>query len=99
LGIDEAHANTLEIVNGKLTGRVLGDIVNGDAKARFVLQTCKRLGIDPSQAIALGDGSNDLPMMAVVGLSGAFRAKPVVRAGATIALDHVGLDGVLRLFT
>ena len=55
LGIDEAHANTLEIVNGKLTGRVLGDIVNGDAKARFVLQTCKRLGIDPSQAIALGD--------------------------------------------
>lgn len=99
LGIDEAHANTLEIVNGKLTGRVLGDIVNGDAKARHVLHTCKRLGIDPSQAIALGDGSNDLPMMAVVGLSGAFRAKPVVRAGATIALDHVGLDGVLRLFS
>jgi len=99
LGIDEAHANTLEIVNGKLTGRVLGEIVNGDAKARFVLQACKRLGIDPSQAIALGDGSNDLPMMAAVGLSGAFRAKPVVRAGATIALDYVGLDGVLNLFS
>ncbi|MGI4983279.1 MAG: phosphoserine phosphatase SerB [Janthinobacterium lividum] len=98
LGIEEAHANTLEIVNGKLTGRVLGDIVDGDAKARHLLAACKTLGIDGRHAIAMGDGSNDLPMMRSAGLSVAFRAKPVVRAGATVAFDHVGLDGLLRLF-
>ncbi|MCY0388058.1 phosphoserine phosphatase SerB [Robbsia sp. Bb-Pol-6] len=98
LGIEEAHANTLEIVGGKLTGRVLGEIVDGEVKARHVLTACKALGIDGRQAIAMGDGSNDLPMMRVAGLSVAFRAKPVVRAGASVAFDHVGLDGLLRLF-
>jgi len=98
LGLDFACANTLEIVDGKLTGKVTGEIVNASVKARTVRETCAKLGIAPSQAIALGDGSNDLEMMAAVGLSVAFRAKPVVRAAANVALNYVGLDGLLRLF-
>jgi phosphoserine phosphatase len=98
LGLDFAHANTLEIVDGKLTGKVVGEIVNASVKARTVRETCAKLGIDPSQAIVMGDGSNDLEMMAVAGLSVAFRAKPVVRAAADVAFNYVGLDGLLRLF-
>ena len=98
LGLDFTRANTLEIVDGKLTGRVLGEIVNGDMKARTLVQTCASLGIEPSRAIALGDGSNDLKMMAAAGWSVAFRAKPVVREQAACAFNHVGLDGLLRLF-
>ncbi len=98
LGLDETHANTLEIVDGKLTGNVRGEIVDGSVKARCVVDACRRLGFDRSRAIAMGDGSNDLPMMATAGLSLAFRAKPVVRAGATMAFDHVGLDGLVKLF-
>jgi phosphoserine phosphatase len=98
LGIDRTRANTLEVVNGKLTGRVLGDIVNAEAKRDILLDTCADLGVAPENAIAIGDGSNDLQMMSVAGISVAFRAKPVVRAAATVAFNHVGLDGVLRLF-
>ncbi|CBW74900.1 Phosphoserine phosphatase (EC 3.1.3.3) [Mycetohabitans rhizoxinica HKI 454] len=98
LRLDFTRANTLEIVDGKLTGRVVGEIVNGDVKARTLLDTCAQLGIEPSRAIALGDGSNDVPMMAAAGWSVAFRAKPLVRERASCALDHVGLDGLLRLF-
>lgn len=98
LGLDFACANTLEIVDGKLTGKVTGEIVNASVKARTVRETCARIGIPTSRAIALGDGSNDLEMMAEVGLSVAFRAKPVVRAAASVAFNHVGLDGLLRLF-
>ncbi|PLZ03675.1 phosphoserine phosphatase SerB [Burkholderia sp. WAC0059] len=98
LGLDYAHANTLEIVDGKLTGRVSGEIVDADVKARTLVETCARLGIEPSRAIALGDGSNDLKMMARAGLSVAFRAKPVVREAASVSFDFVGLDGLLRLF-
>lgn len=98
LGLDFAYANTLEIVDGKLTGKVTGEIVNASVKARTLRETCAKLGIKPSQAIAMGDGSNDLAMMAEAGLSVAFRAKPVVRAAATVAFNHVGLDGLLRLF-
>jgi phosphoserine phosphatase len=97
LGLDYAHANTLEIVDGKLTGKVLGEIVNADVKARTVVDTCAALGIAPTRAIAMGDGSNDLKMMAAAGLSVAFRAKPVVREAASVAFNHVGLDGLLRL--
>jgi phosphoserine phosphatase len=98
LGLDFTRANTLEIVDGKLTGNVTGEIVNAAVKARTVRETCAKLGIPTSQAIALGDGSNDLEMMDEAGLSVAFRAKPVVRAAADVAFNYVGLDGLLRLF-
>ncbi|CAN7356072.1 phosphoserine phosphatase SerB [Trinickia sp. LjRoot230] len=97
LQLDFTRANTLDIVDGKLTGCVLGEIVNASVKARTVRETCAALGIAPAQAIVLGDGSNDLEMMAEAGLSVAFRAKPVVRAAADVAFNHVGLDGLLRL--
>ncbi|SAK94586.1 phosphoserine phosphatase [Caballeronia pedi] len=98
LGLDYARANTLEIVDGKLTGKVVGDIVNAEEKARTLVETCAKIGIDPKRAIAMGDGSNDLKMMAEAGLSVAFRAKPVVRQSASVAFNFVGLDGLLRLF-
>jgi phosphoserine phosphatase len=98
LGLDFTRANTLEIIDGKLTGRVTGEIVNAEVKARTLRETCAKLGIDPKRAIAMGDGSNDLKMMAEAGLSVAFRAKPVVREAATLALNFVGLDGLLKLF-
>lgn len=98
LGLDYSRANTLEIVDGKLTGAVLGEIIDAEAKARFVQETCTALGIPATRAIALGDGSNDLKMMALAGLSVAYHAKPVVRAAASVAFNHVGLDGLPRLF-
>ncbi|MCG7403740.1 MULTISPECIES: phosphoserine phosphatase SerB [Caballeronia] len=98
LGLDYTRANTLEIVDGKLTGKVVGEIVNADVKARTLIETCAQIGIDPKRAIAMGDGSNDLKMMAEAGLSVAFRAKPVVRQSASLAFNFVGLDGLLRLF-
>lgn len=98
LGLDFTRANTLEIIDGKLTGRVLGEIVNADVKARTLREACDKLGIEPIRAIAMGDGSNDLKMMAAAGLSVAFRAKPVVREAASVAFNHVGLDGLLQLF-
>lgn len=97
LQLDYTRANTLEIVDGKLTGRVVGEIVNADVKARTVQETCAAIGARPDQAIVMGDGSNDLKMMALAGLSVAFRAKPVVRAQAGVAFNHVGLDGLLTL--
>ncbi|CAB3750453.1 phosphoserine phosphatase SerB [Paraburkholderia humisilvae] len=99
LALDFTRANTLEIVDGKLTGRVLGEIVNADVKARTLRDACAKLGIEPRRAIALGDGSNDLKMMELAGLSVAFRAKPVVREAANVAFNFVGLDGLLRLFS
>ncbi|MGF6609804.1 phosphoserine phosphatase [Paraburkholderia sp. WSM4175] len=97
LGLDFTRANTLEIIDGKLTGNVMGEIVNADVKARMLRETCATLGIEPSRAIAIGDGSNDLKMMAEAGLSVAFRAKPVVREAASVSFNFVGLDGLLRL--
>ena len=98
LGLDFTNANTLEIIDGKLTGKVIGEIVNADVKARTLRETCAKIGIDPQRAIAMGDGSNDLKMMAEAGLSVAFRAKPVVREAASVAFNFVGLDGLLRLY-
>ncbi|SAL73948.1 phosphoserine phosphatase [Caballeronia choica] len=98
LGLDFTNANTLEIIDGKLTGKVIGEIVNADVKARTLRETCAKIGIDPQRAIAMGDGSNDLKMMAEAGVSVAFRAKPVVREAASVAFDFVGLDGLLRVF-
>jgi len=98
LGLDYTHSNLLEIVDGKLTGRVAGGIVDADEKKNTVERVCAELGVSPKQAIVMGDGANDLKMMAVAGVSIAYHAKPVVRAQATYALNHAGLDGVLNLF-
>jgi phosphoserine phosphatase len=98
-GLDYVRANSLEIVDEKLTGRVLGDIVDTQAKADFLNQQRDMLGLKRSQVIAIGDGANDLKMMAVAGASIAYHAKPVVQAQAAFALNHSGLDGVINLFT
>ncbi len=97
LGLDYIHANVLEIDGGKLTGRVVGGIVDAEEKKRTVERVCAQMGIGPQQAIVMGDGANDLRMMAVAGLSVAFRAKPVVRAQAGVALNFSGLDGILAI--
>ena len=97
LKLDYTHANELEIVDGKLTGKVLGAIVDADAKQQTVERVCAELGISPSQAIVMGDGANDLKMMSIAGMSVAFRAKPVVREQASVALNFAGLDGILPL--
>lgn len=97
LGLDYAHANVLEINHGKLTGRVVGGIVDAEEKMRTVERVCAQMGIDPEQAIVMGDGANDLKMMGIAGLSVAFRAKPVVRAQAGVALNFSGLDGLLAV--
>lgn len=98
LGLDYAVSNTLEIIDGKLTGRVLGDIVDAQMKADELIKLRDRLGLSVSQTIAIGDGANDLKMMAAAGIGVAYHAKPVVQAQATYALNHVGLDGVIHLF-
>jgi len=98
LGLDYTHSNLLEIESGRLTGRVVGGIVDADEKKNTVERVCKELGVSPRQAIVMGDGANDLKMMGVSGLSVAFRAKPVVRAQANVALNFTGLDGILPLF-
>jgi len=97
LALDYTHANLLEAEDGKLTGRVVGGIVDAGEKMRTVQRTCAGLGIDTKQAIVMGDGANDLDMMGIAGLSVAFRAKPVVRAQADIALNFTGLDGLLTV--
>jgi phosphoserine phosphatase len=98
LAMDEAHANTLEIEGGLLTGRVLGDIVDGEAKRQHLLSLCARLGCSGAQAIAVGDGANDLPMMGEAGVSVAYHAKPKVREQAKVAITEGGLDRLLELF-
>jgi phosphoserine phosphatase len=98
LDLDYTHSNVLEVADGKLTGRVVGGIVDADEKKRTVERVCIELGVSPKQAIVMGDGANDLRMMGIAGMSVAFRAKPVVRAQADVALNFVGLDGILALF-
>jgi phosphoserine phosphatase len=98
LGLDHAHANTLEIIDGKLTGKVLGDILDAQAKANWLLRMRGELELRPEQVIAMGDGANDLKMMAQAGTSIAYHAKPIVRTQATFAFNFVGLDGLVNLF-
>jgi phosphoserine phosphatase len=98
LGLDDTLSNVLEIDNGKLSGRVLGTVVDADAKAAKFKLMAQRLGATREQTVAIGDGANDLKMMAEAGTSIAYRAKPVVRAKATHALNYAGLDGILNLF-
>jgi phosphoserine phosphatase len=97
LGFDYSHANVLEVANGRLTGKVLGGIVDADEKKRTVERVCAELGVSTKRAIVVGDGANDLKMMSLAGLSVAYRAKPVVRAQADVALNFSGLDGILAV--
>ena len=97
LGLDFAHANTLEIIDGKLTGKVLGNIVDAQAKADWLLHTRDELALGSKQVIAMGDGANDLKMMTQASVSIAYHAKPVVRSQATFAFNFVGLDGLITL--
>ncbi len=102
LGIDYARSNVLEIIDGKLTGRMVdqpwGDIVDGAEKRRTLLEVCDQLKISPNQAIAVGDGANDLPMLGEAGLSIAYHAKPAVRKLAMVAVIEGGMDRLLALF-
>ncbi len=98
LGLDYGISNAIEIERGRLTGRVIGDIVDAEGKAAKLRALRDELGIAREAIIAIGDGANDLAMMAEAGVSIAYRAKPVARSKAGYALDYVGLDGVLNLF-
>ena len=94
-GFDYVYANELEIEDGRLTGRCLGDIVDGRRKAELLRLLCQVEGISLSQAVAVGDGANDLPMISIAGLGIAYHAKPKVQAGAKQNLSTIGLDGIL----
>jgi phosphoserine phosphatase len=99
LGLDYAVSNQLEIVDGKLTGGIIGDIVDAQRKADELCQLRDRLGLTAAQTIAIGDGANDLKMMGVAGIGVAYHAKPIVQTQATYALNHSGLDGVMHLLS
>lgn len=94
-GIDYVYANELEIVDGKLTGRYLGDVVDGKRKAELLRLIAQVEKVDIAQTIAVGDGANDLPMLSLAGLGIAFHAKPKVVANARQSINTIGLDGVL----
>ena len=97
LGIDYVYANALEIEQGKVTGRVVGRVVDGQRKAELLREIAASEGVNLEQVIAVGDGANDLPMLSIAGLGIAFRAKPLVRANAKQAISTLGLDGILYL--
>jgi phosphoserine phosphatase len=102
LNINWTRSNVLEVAHGELTGRMVdqawGDICDGEEKRKMLLETCAQMGIQPTQAIAMGDGANDLPMMGVAGLSVAYHAKPKVREQAMVAIEEGGLDRLLKVF-
>lgn len=102
LNIDYTRSNELEILDGRLTGKVSGprggEIVDAEGKAQAVRDACAEIGCATAKAIVIGDGANDVKMMKLAGISVAYRAKPVVRAQATYALDHSSLDAVLNWF-
>jgi phosphoserine phosphatase len=103
LGLDFARANVLGVAGGRLTGSLVpqpwGDIVDGAEKRRMLLGVADRLGISPAQAIAVGDGANDLPMMAAAGLSIAYHPKPAVRAKAMVSIMKGGMEQALAVLT
>jgi phosphoserine phosphatase len=98
MGFDYATSNELEIAGGKITGRVLGDIIDAQAKARHLCRIKQEWGVAKEEVIAVGDGANDILMLAEAGLSVAYHAKPATRARAKVALNACGLDGLLRFF-
>jgi phosphoserine phosphatase len=101
LQLDFTRSNVLEVAHGALTGRLVdqpwGDICDGAEKRRMLLDTCQRIGCTAQQAIAMGDGANDLPMMGAAGLSVAYHAKPRVREQAMVSIDDGGLDRLLEV--
>ncbi len=97
LGIDYVFANTLEIIDGKLSGRAIEPIVNGERKAELLRELAEKEGIRLEQVVAVGDGANDLPMLGIAGLGIAFRAKPLVKAEAKQSISTLGLDAILYL--
>jgi len=103
LGFDFTRSNVLEIADAALTGRMVdqpwGDICDGAEKRKMLLETCAALAISPARSITVGDGANDLPMMAAAGLSVAYHAKPKVREAAMVAIDAGGLDRLLEVVT
>jgi len=99
LGIDHALASSLEIVGDKLTGRIVGDVVDDAAKAAAFARLRQELAGERGLSVAIGDGANDLPMLRLADLSVAYHAKPIVRAETTCAIDHCGMDAVLNLFS
>ena len=102
LGLDAVRANVLEVVDGKVTGRLLTQpgcaLVDSEEKKHSLLKACAQMGISPNQAIAVGDGANDVPMLGAAGLSVAYHAKPVVRAQAHVVINEGGLDQLLNLW-
>jgi phosphoserine phosphatase len=98
-GLDYFTANQLEMQNGQLTGKVLGTIVDAQAKADFLMQKREQLGLSADQVIAIGDGANDLKMMSAAAAGIAYHAKPIVQQQASFALNFSGLDGAIYLFT
>lgn len=97
LGLDFARANDLEVIDGKLTGKVMGQIVDKSVKAQSLLEWAERIGFSQAQTVAVGDGANDLEMMSWAGLSVAFNAKPIVKASADIVLQNSNLEEIADL--
>ena len=97
LGFSYVFANELDVVDGKVTGQVKGEVVDGARKAQLLQEMAEKEGLQLDQVIAVGDGANDLPMLGIAGLGVAFHAKPLVRATAKHAISYMGLDGVLYM--
>lgn len=97
LGIDSYHSNELEVLDGKVTGRVIPPIINGAKKAALLAEIADREGISLEQVVAVGDGANDIPMLNLAGMGIAYRAKPLVRQNADQSISCLGLDGLLYL--
>ena len=95
--MDYVYANQLDVEDGLVTGRVTGEIIDGQRKAELLRQIAEREGLMLQQVIAVGDGANDLPMLSIAGLGIAFRAKPLVKASAKQSISNLGLDGILYL--
>lgn len=98
LGLDFSFANQLEIADGKLTGKVVGEIIGAKGKADILKEIRDHLGLSKEQVIAIGDGANDLPMLTEAGTSVAFHGKPILQGKTTFSINHVGLDAVINFF-
>ena len=99
LGLDHAVASTLDIADGRLTGRISGELVDGEVKAAAFTRLARELKGDDGLIVGIGDGANDLPLLRLADVSVAYHAKPIVRAETTYAIDYCGLDAILNLFT